>query len=67
MDSKTVYIKVHAPWEVLAQGAEEMTMGMPTIVSATLNRLDCTSCTSNIQCALVYCIVLYMSNGVPLH
>ena len=32
MNGKTVYIKIHAPWEVLAKGAEEMTMRMPTIV-----------------------------------
>jgi hypothetical protein len=33
MDGKTVYIKVHAPWEVLAHGAEEIMLRMPTIVS----------------------------------
>ncbi|XP_028396374.1 anoctamin-4-like [Dendronephthya gigantea] len=29
-DGKTVYIKIHAPWEVLACVAEEMSMRMPT-------------------------------------
>ncbi|XP_046840344.1 anoctamin-5-like [Xenia sp. Carnegie-2017] len=30
MDNKTVYIKIHAPWDVLAKGAEELMMKMPT-------------------------------------
>jgi hypothetical protein len=36
MDAKTVYIKVHAPWDVLANGAEQMKMRMPTFVSQNL-------------------------------
>jgi len=28
-NGKTAYIKVHAPWKVLAKGAEEMLMKMP--------------------------------------
>lgn len=36
-DGKTVYIKIHAPWEVLACGAEEMMMKMPTIVSDSIS------------------------------
>ena len=38
MDGKTVYIKVHAPWEVLTKGAEEMSMGMPTLVRSHLSQ-----------------------------
>jgi hypothetical protein len=66
MDGKTVYIKVHAPWEVLANGAEEIMLRMPTIVSQNFffiyfNRLNCIVP----QCAILYYFTLLIPEDIP--